>query len=321
MERMPAGNDQSMVHVGIDVGGSALKVGVLSAEICTGTPADLESAVLWEESVPVAKNTRFETVFDDLVALLKRRLVGYTIDRIGIGLPGALNRERGVIEMSPNLTWLIGVDVRAELCQRLGGFEPASIHLENDANVAALGEQTFGGGAGLRDLMFVTLGTGVGSGLILDGKLFVGAGFASEVGHLCVEPDGIPCGCGSQGCLETLASASSTERRARELNLPPESPGDLVQLTEIAREKDGPERDLLLAVGRDLGHGLAAVAVLIDVRTFVFGGGFSAALDILAPGILRGINERAYVKRPFELLRANLGNRAGWLGAARLGQD
>lgn len=306
------------VLVGVDVGGSALKVGALDASRSRGEPADLEHAVLWEESVPVAADTSTARVFDDLGELLRARLEGVPAVSIGMGLPGALDRAAGRIEMSPNLPWLIDVDVRGAMVARLPGLDPARVALENDANAAALGEQIFGGGAGHRDLLFVTLGTGVGSGLVLDGELFVGAGLASEAGHLCVEPEGRPCGCGSRGCLETLASATAARRRAVEAGLPADDPGNLERLTERARAAAGPERDLLLAVGRDLGHGLAHVVVLVDVRTFVFGGGFAAALDVMEPAILEGIAERAYVQRPFALCSATLGNRAGWLGAARL---
>ena len=282
-------------------------------------PGDPEQLILWEESLPVRAQTSADQVFDDIAERLSARLRGAVIHSLGVGLPGALDRAAGVIEMSPNLPWLIGVDVRAALTRRLGErLDPAVVRLENDANAAALGEQRFGGGTGQENLLFVTLGTGVGSGLILDGHLFVGAGMASEVGHLCIEPSGLPCGCGSRGCLETLASATAARRRALEVRLPAADPGNLELLTRRARAQAGPERELLLAVGRDLGHGLAPVLTLIDVRCFVFGGGFAAALDVMTPGILEGIEERAFVARPIELLPATLGNRAGWLGAAQL---
>jgi len=135
-----------------------------------------------------------------------------------------------------------------------------------------------------------------------------------------IDPDGPHCGCGSRGCLETLASASAAARRARAAGLPAEDPGNLVLLAERARAGARPEAELLEAVGNDLGHGLAAALSLLDVRTFVLGGGFSAALDVLEPGIRRGLHEWGFGSRvdAVRLVRATLGADAGWIGAARL---
>ncbi|MCA8942040.1 MAG: ROK family protein [Planctomycetes bacterium] len=300
------GGSGATCHVGIDIGGSAAKLGAL----------DGNDRILWEDAVATPAHAEAVDVLDAVAERVSRQ--GGDIVSIGVGLPGALDRERGVIDVSPNLPWLRGVPMREELGRRLG-FEPARIRLENDANVAALGECRFGGGRDHPDMLFVTLGTGVGSGLVLGGRLHVGAGLACEIGHLCVEPDGRECGCGSRGCLETIASASAARRFAEEAGLPKGHPGDLELLTAQSRAAAGPERELLERVGRNLGHGLAVVVVLVDVRTFVFGGGFSAALDVLRPGIEAGIAERSFGERAFELLPATLGNAAGWMGAATLG--
>ena len=171
-------------------------------------------------------------------------------------------------------------------------------------------------------MMLVTLGTGVGGGIVLGGELFVGpTGNAGEIGHVVVEPDGLVCGCSKRGCLETVGSATAARRRALELGLPPEAPGDLIQLAAAARAADGPERKLLHAVGRDLGHGLAYPAVLLDLSLFVFGGGFSAALDVLQDGIVQGLDERLFGERNIVLRQATLGGSAGWIGAAKLALD
>src|SRR5262249_4509221 len=166
----------------------------------------------------------------------------------------------------------------------------------------------------------LTLGTGIGGGLILCGELFIGEGLAGEPGHLNIQPEGHPCGCGMRGCLEQYASATAARRRALERNLPREAPGDLKRLAELARTSAGPERALLEEIGYDLGRGLAAVVVLLDVRTFLFGGGFSAALDVLEPGIRRALVQWTYGERAasVKLLGATLGPSAGWIGAARL---
>jgi glucokinase len=167
----------------------------------------------------------------------------------------------------------------------------------------------------------VTLGTGVGGGFVLGGALYAGpGGMAGEIGHVVVDPAGPPCGCGSRGCLEVLASATGAQRRALELGLPPEEPGNLVMLAERARQGASPERELLRQIGLDLGRGLAAVVTLLDLRLFVVGGGFGAALDVLLPGLREGMSERSYGERleGVRVLPAALGADAGWIGAAKL---
>jgi glucokinase len=143
---------------------------------------------------------------------------------------------------------------------------------------------------------------------------------AGEIGHVIVDPAGPRCGCGMHGCLETLASASATKRRALAAGLPQERPGDLVLLAQRARAGAPPEARLLHAVGRDLGRGLAVVVGLLDVHTFVVGGGFAAALDTLADGIRAGVASALGTGRDprIELCAAKLGPSAGWIGAASL---
>jgi glucokinase len=293
---------------GVDVGGSAIKLGVLARD---GSGRS-------EHSVPVRPGQPAEALLGEVAAALQALARG-PLAGVGVGLPGLLEREAGCVTKSPNLPWLEGVPVATHLARHLG-LPVAAIRLENDANVAALGEQWLGAASGERDLLLLTLGTGIGGGLILAGELFVGAGMAGEVGHLTVQPDGLPCGCGSRGCLETLASASAARRRALASGLPTGAPGDLRVLTRLARERAGPERELLEAVGYDLGRGLAQVVALLDLRTFVFGGGFSAALDVMEPGLRRALAEWVYGGRAtrVRLLPARLGPSAGWIGAARL---
>ena len=290
--------------IGVDVGGTSAKLGALD-------PGDPPS-VAGERSVPVAGEDPAEVL--DGIASAARELAP-DLTGLGVGTPGLLDRANGVILASPNLPAFAGVSLRAELARRLD-LAPARVVIENDANAAALGEARLGAARGARNALVLTLGTGIGGGLILGGELEIGDGLAGELGHVVVLPDGPPCGCGSRGCLETLASASAVRRRAAEAGLAE----DPEALTAAARTADGPERALLSAVGRDLGHGLAAAVSLLDVRTFVFGGGFSAALDVLEPGIRAGLREWAFGERveTVRLLPAALGPRAGWIGAATL---
>jgi len=294
--------------VGVDVGGSAVKLGTVTES----------GERLAEDSIEVVPGADAEAIFG-AVGERARELAGGTPSGLGVGLPGLLDREAGRIENSPNLPWILGVDVRALLASATG-TPRERIVLENDANVAALGELWLGAARGEASAVLLTLGTGIGGGIVLDGRLFVGAGQAGEIGHVTVDPDGPACGCGSRGCLETLASATAAKRRARERSLPAEDPGNLELLSERARAAPGPERELLEEIGRELGHGIGTTLCLLDVRTFVFGGGFSAALDVLAPGIRRGLSEWAYGDRVarVRIERARLGPSAGWIGAAKL---
>ena len=293
--------------VGLDIGGTAVKGGAI-------TPA---GEILEEGSIPT-RLERGSEAFLERVADFAMLLGAGGRTPLGIGCPGLIERASRTILESPNLKAIEGLALADELARRLA-LEPEDVRLENDANVAALGEQWLGAGRGARNLLVVTLGTGIGGGLILDGKLFAGpGGRAGEIGHVCVDPEGAPCGSGVPGCLEGLASATAATRRARDEGLPADDPGNLERLTEIARERPGPERELMVAIGRDLGRGLALPTVLLDLSTYVFGGGFSGALDVLEPGIREGLAERSFGERDVRLLRATLGPSAGWIGAARL---
>lgn len=289
--------------VGLDLGGTSIKGGAVSDQ----------GEILERRSIDIDRSKGPSALIDSLAALA--RALGAS-PRVGLGAPGLFDRQRGVVLESPNLAFLEGVALRGELARRLSLAESAVV-LENDANAAALGEHWAGAGRGEADLLMVTLGTGVGGGLILGGRLYSGAGgMAGEIGHVVVDPTGPTCGCGARGCLETLASATAAQRRAGALGLP----RDLVLLAEQARRAPGPERDVLFEVGRDLGRGLACVLTLLDIRLFVIGGGFGAALDVLQPGIAAGLAERSYGRRleHVRVVPAELGTDSGWMGAARL---
>lgn len=293
--------------IGVDLGGTAIKAGA-----CTR-----EGEVLDRRNAPTELERGPAHVLDTIARLARE--LGAT-QGLGVGVPGLIDQARGLVTDSPNLKELEHVPLRDELARRLE-LPATHVHLENDANAAALGEHWLGTGGGAHDMLLVTLGTGVGGGCILDGELYEGAGgLAGEIGHIVIHPDGLLCGCGSRGCVEMYASATAATRRAKELGLPRGDPGDLIELTRIARASDGAERALLLDVGRDLGHALGAAVSLLDLRTFVIGGGFGAATDVMAPGILAGIRERSFGPRLAEIrvIEARLGQDAGWIGAARL---
>ncbi len=290
--------------IGFDIGGSSIKAGRLETDGSRGAEATRR----------LDPNESGPSLVDKL-AELHAELGG--IGTVGIGVPGLVDHEAGRIDESPNLQYLAGFGLRDAAAARLG---LAALALENDANAAAVGEHRSGGGRGQRSFLFVTLGTGVGGGLVLEDKLWRGAGLAGEIGHVKVDSKGPPCGCGSVGCLETFASATAAMRIARELGLET----DLERLADLARAADGPERELFARIGRDLGLGLGAAVNLIDCRAFVFGGGFSGALDLMIPGMRAALVRSSYGARVqseggIALLPAELGPDAGWIGAAWLG--
>ena len=292
--------------IGIDLGGTALKAGALEPD---GAPGE-------SRTLP----TQLERGPEDLVERMARAARELGAGRsVGLAVPGLLDRDAGVVLASPNLKAIEGYALRDELARRLG-LAPRCVAFENDANAAALGEHRAGAARDERDFVMVTLGTGVGGGIVLRGELVVGeGGLGGEVGHVVVDPRGPLCGCGSHGCLEQYASATAAMRRARERGLDE----DLVRLSGRARQEDGPERRLLHEIGADLGRGLAAAATLLDVRCFVVGGGFGAALDLLREGVLAGLAERTFgrARDDWRLVPAALGGDAGWIGAAAIGAD
>lgn len=293
-------------QVGIDVGGTSIKAGIVTHG----------GEIVLERNFEPGFARGPQKVLDTFADIFRELGGG---ERLGLGIPGLLDRARGHLIASPNLPGFVDLSVKQELARRLG-LDPAHVHIENDANAAAVGELWLGAGRGETDALMVTLGTGIGGGLILNGELYAGTGMAGEVGHVVIDPDGPACGCGKRGCVEQFASATAAKRRALAAQLPPDAPGDLVLLSERARAGSLAEAALLQEVGRDLGRGLGPVVCLLDLRTFVFGGGFAAALDLLDAGIREGIHERSYGGRApsMRLLAATLGPSAGWIGAARV---
>ncbi len=293
--------------VGLDVGGTAIKVGAISKS----------GEVLFRGSEPLGDERDAESCLRKMVSLAKRAGVQ---NQLGVGIAGLVDRAAGRIDVSPNLQSLVGVELRAQLAQELG-LEQAKVVLENDANVAALGEARRGAAQGESNALVVTLGTGIGGGLILDGKLFSGnSGLTGELGHVVIDPNGPLCGCGARGCAETFASGTAARRRAVEAGLPREKPGDLPLLCDQARAGNADAISLLHDIGRDLGFALATTLTLLDIRCFVIGGGFGAALDQLEPGIREGLEQRTFGDRvpSVRILPASLGSDAGWIGAAEL---
>jgi len=258
---------------------------------------------------------------------------------IGVGVPGLIDTETGRLVESPNLPGWSDYDVQGEIEQRLA----TSVILENDANAAALGELWLGAGRGMESLCMYTLGTGVGGGLILQGRIWRGwNGMAGELGHCNVEPAGHPCGCGSWGCLEQYASANAVRRMtaeaqasgaATELCTIGNGNVDPQAVYECAMRGDAEARKIFERVGRSLGLAIAAMINTLNLPLYAIGGGVSNAWDAFAPAMFDEVRKRSFVyagttaadgsglggrRRSTQIVRALLGGDGGLYGAARL---
>ncbi|MFZ5584828.1 MAG: ROK family protein [Thermodesulfobacteriota bacterium] len=251
--------------------------------------------------------------------------LGLSLAGVGVASPGVLDRASGVILASPNLPAMAGFALGKALAQASG----LRVALENDANLYALGEHRFGAGQGQADLICFTLGTGVGGGLILEGRLVVGAlGCGGEVGHLIVEPDGRPCGCGARGCLEAYASATGLTAALAEALAAGEptrlGPNDGVKaMDQAAQAGDSLAVAIFAQAGRALGRALAAVVALTGLDLAIFGGGVAKGWPLLEAACRAELAARLRMVDPgrVRLLPARLGDEAPLLGAAAFAQD
>lgn len=309
--------------IGIDVGGTKIAGGVVDED---GTILELKKA-----KSPAKDVSAIEGTIADLVTDLASR---HPVDAVGVGAAAYVDARRSTILFAPNLAWH-DRDLRRDL-QRTTGLP---VVVENDANAAAWGEFRFGAGADADDLLMLTIGTGVGGGVVLDGQLYRGAfGVAGEIGHLRVVPDGRPCGCGNRGCFEQYASGSALVRQTRKaVAADPVAGADLLSraggdadrikgpmITEAARAGDAFAAARLAHLGRWLGEGIASLAAVLDPAVAVIGGGVSAAGDLLVEPVraafraqLIGVGHRPEL----EIRLARLGNRAGVIGAADLARS
>ncbi|HXH69641.1 MAG TPA: ROK family protein [Pyrinomonadaceae bacterium] len=248
----------------------------------------------------------------------------FEIKIVAAAVPAAVDAKRGIILKAPNIPCLDGF----RFAETLSVTSKIPVILENDANAAAAGENWLGASKGFENSICITLGTGVGGGIIIDGKILRGAdGTAGEIGHICVEPFGVPCGCGSRGCVEQYASATAIVRLASELGK--EFPNSsLLNNPDISGQeiyqagKRGDE--LALEIFRQQGFYLGiAIANLINVlnpEVIVIGGGAAGGWDLFVPSLLDEVEKRAY-REPVErvkIVRAQCGDDAGILGVARL---
>jgi len=239
---------------------------------------------------------------------------------IGVGVPGFIRMKEGLITNSNNLPYLENVPIRDEISRRLGTV----VILENDANAAALGEKWMGAGRDVDDLVLLTLGTGIGGGIISNGRVLRGfVGMAGELGHITVSPNGNPCGCGNQGCVEKHASATAVTAMARLMQLGQEmSPKDVATLALEKSERGEKARTIWRVMGESLGMVLATLINTFNFPLYLLSGGMLPAWEFFEPHMVRVAKERSATFRltinETKIAQATLGNEAGLYGAAYL---
>ncbi len=294
--------------IGVDLGGTNLRAAAV----------DHRGKILDRVSGSTQLTAGRDAVISDIVASIVKLRAGRASDHlsgVGIGVPGFIIMDKGIISMSPNLPFFENFPIRDEIERLL----KAPVLLENDANVAALGEKWMGAGRDVDDLVLLTLGTGVGGGIISGGKILHGfVGMAGELGHMTVVPGGNPCNCGNDGCLEKHSSATAITAWAGMLGL-----GDNLSAKEVfdlAAGGNERARVCFVQMGEALGMALASLVNIFNFPLYLLGGGVLGAWDLFAPPMFEVIKRRSLTFRRTEtrIEKATLGGDAGLYGAAYL---
>lgn len=308
--------------VGVDVGGTLLRAACFDAEL----------TMIERAEQPTGADQGSEAVLERLIETIRQVLPEQpeTLAGIGLALPGPLDPGQGILIAPPNLPLRNAPIV--ELVQAAVG---GRVFIGNDADLAGLAEYMLGAGQGTRSMVYMTISTGIGGGLILEGRLHTGRGQGGEVGHMVVEPDGPLCACGHPGHLEAVASGTSIARIARERLEAGETSlvrdlvgGDLAQVTaktvgEAAQQGDAMALDIVGRAGRTIGMGIASLMVVLNPDRFVLGGGVMRMGSLLLDPIHEAVREYVLHPRYYEntpIVTAGLGADAGLMGAAALVQ-
>ncbi|NIK79940.1 glucokinase [Paenibacillus castaneae] len=308
------------IYVGVDVGGTAIKLGICNAD----------GVLLQTYEGPTETNKGTDTILQN-IANYSKQIVDeseYDWDQVGgvgVGIAGFLDIPNGIVKFAPNLK-IENVNLKQYLEQELG----TTVKVNNDANVAALGEAWGGAGKGIAHCVCYTLGTGVGGGIIINHKIVEGfKGMAGELGHMAIVPDleAIQCGCGKMGCLETVSSATGIIRMAKDAV----ERGDRTSLSQVenimakdvldaAKAGDEVATRIVNRAAYYLGKSMAMIAIVLNPQYFIIGGGVSKAGDFLFDQI-REVFEKYtqdQAKEEVKIVAATLGNNAGVVGAAGL---
>lgn len=308
-----------MNYVGIDIGGTSVKLAVINSN----------GDIVKRSSVPTLATRPYQEVITDIITEVEKMTKGMEYKAIGCGCPGAIDTSKGVVQYASNLYWN---DV--PLAKFIADKTKKIVKITNDANAAALGEAIFGAGKNYTDSAFITLGTGVGGGLVIDGKLYEGFnGMGAEIGHMVVAKGGVQCGCGRKGCLEAYASATGLIRDTVQEML-----GDKASLmwefcghdlnkvdgrTSFECSKKG-DKSAIRVVDRFVEHlaeGILNIVSLFRSQAVIIGGGLAAQGEYLTKPLQQYVDKYRFggeTSLRSDIIVAELGNDAGVIGAASL---
>lgn len=308
--------------IGVDVGGTNVKIALV----------DKKGSIVYSNTVP----TRAEMGYEYTISNIKQAIYDLmketktnkdVIEGIGFGFPGQIDCDNGIVRIAPNIPGWVNVPIASIIQEEFG----IATRVDNDVRCAALGELNFGAGKGCQNLICITVGTGIGSGLIINGKLVRGSNNAAgEIGHIKLQMhDGPICGCGDTGCLEAFASGPSIVAMAEEYILGGKSTKyrelanpDITPyiVAEAAKQGDKVAKKIYDIIGEYIGIGMASVVNLLNPEKIVIGGGVADAGDLLFDPIIRTIKDRAMPIQgeAVQVVPAELGNSAGVIGASLL---
>ena len=309
-------------RIGIDVGGTNVKIALVSDK----------GIIVYSNSIPTRAETGYEYTINSIKEAIKVLLKETNqnpkdIEGMGFGFPGQIDCQKGIVRLAPNIPGWVDVPI-AEIMENEFGIPT---RVDNDVRTAALGELNYGAGIGCQNLVCITVGTGIGAGLVINGKLVRGASNAAgEIGHIKLNMEGGPlCGCGDRGCLEAYASGPAIVAMAenyikggkstkyRELANPEITP---YIVSVAAQEGDPVAKQIFRIMGEYIGMGLTSVVNLLNPEKIIIGGGVADAGEILFAPIRETIQKRAMTiqKNAVEIVPAKLGNTAGVIGASLL---
>jgi glucokinase len=338
--------------IGVDLGGTNLRIAAITTE------GQLLEKITLGVKVALGRDHVIGEMCDAILSLTEKYCGSGRFIGAGIGVPGIIDMDTGMMRKSANLPGWSDYPVRDVIERRLG----ARVFLDNDAKVAALGEQWLGAGRGVDNMAMITLGTGIGGAIILNGKIFYGMnGMAGEFGHVTIEPNGVPCGCGNRGCAERYASATALVRMAREAIASGDAPAlarlassdaefSAESIYNLAIEGHADAQQIFHRFGEVLGILLAGLINVLNLDVFVIGGGVVSAWDAFAPRMFAEMRARSliyaatapddpkhdpkndplakkegasawmpnYARKKTIITRALLGSDAGLYGAARI---
>ena len=315
-----------MMYIGVDLGGTGIKAGVVNEQ----------GEILSKGSTPTMKERPYQDIIHDIATLCKdvAQQAGITMDdvaAIGVGVPGICDAKTGIIPFCTNLGWR-----EVPFVSEMRNYFNLPIIVDNDATVAGYAESVAGVSKGTDSSVFITLGTGVGGGIVIHGKPYSGAhGVGSEIGHMIIKMDGEPCTCGNRGCFERYASATAIIRDAKRAVA--EDPKSLIMercggdpekinakiVIDCAKEGDATAKRVFDEYVKGLAHGIVSIFNVLDPEVIVLGGGVSMAGEYLLKAVRDAVKPLVFFKTlPYPSIQlARLGADAGIIGAALLGKE